>query len=108
MPKSIILVGYPLGKLVLTLQNITSTQLAQWAQLAQSQTQGRVLHRIAPLAEANPCWFAVQICGESELAYGDTDCRFPLMSVVKPFLLLFLLDYHGLESVITMGGHSTF
>lgn len=79
-------------------------QLAQWAQLAQAQiaqtqAQGRVLHRIAPLAQANPCWFTVQICGESELAYGDTNCCFPLMSVIKPFLLLFLLDYHGLESI---------
>jgi glutaminase len=82
-----------------SLQRLTPTELTQWAQLAQAQTEGRVLNRIAPLAQANPCWFAVQIAGSSDLAYGDSHCRFPLMSVIKPFLLLFLLSYHGLETI---------
>ncbi len=81
------------------LQRLTPIEIQQWAEQAQAQTQGVVLNRIAPLAQANPCWFGVQICGEANLSYGDVACHFPLMSVIKPFLLLYLLDYHGQEAV---------
>lgn len=83
----------------MSLQQLTTTEIQHWAKQAQAQTQGVVLHRIAPLAQADPCWFGLQICGAANLTYGDTSCCFPLMSVIKPFLLLFLLQYHGIEAV---------
>lgn len=83
------------------LESLSETQIHTWGQQAQQQaTQGRVIDRIAPLACANPDWFAVQIlCGDKSYSFGDTACHFPLMSVIKPFLLLALLDQVGAEAV---------
>lgn len=88
------------------LESLSETQLIQWAKQAQTQaSQGRVIERIAPLANANSDWFAIQICGAStSYCWGDTACRFPLMSVIKPFLLLFLLHHYGAESVLRWVG----
>lgn len=88
-----------------SLASLNPTQLQPYVHLAQARAaQGNVIDRIAPLAKANPNWFAVQICGDQSLSFGDTACRFPLMSVIKPFLLLFLLHCHDLESVLQWVG----
>nr|WP_322721322.1 glutaminase [Nostoc sp. ChiQUE02]MDZ8234430.1 glutaminase [Nostoc sp. ChiQUE02] len=52
-------------------------------------------------AIADPNWFAVHICCESgkNISFGDTGCVFPLMSVIKTFSLLYLLEHFGAETV---------
>ena len=58
------------------------------------------------LAQANPTWFAVQIQGVDGQIHtsGDLSVMFPLMSVVKPFVLLFLLEQLGAEAVFSHVG----
>jgi len=69
-------------------------------------TPGKIVTRIPRLAEANPEWFAVHICtqGGQTYSHGDTACVFPLMSVIKPFTLLYLLEYFGADKVFQWVG----
>jgi len=89
------------------LETLTTTELSDWVQLAKAQAhQGRVAGRIPGLAVADREWFAVHICcklGQS-ISLGDTACVFPLMSVIKPFLLLYLLEYLGAKTVFQRVG----
>lgn len=80
-----------------TLATLTPLELAQWIELARSQTDpGIVLDRIPLLASADPAWFAVQVQTPSHQACGgEADRSFALMSVVKPFLLLAVLHRYG-------------
>lgn len=68
--------------------------------------QGQVANRIPKLAVVDPDCFAVHICCKSGQAYstGDTNCIFPLMSAIKPFSLLYLLEHLGLETVFQWVG----
>lgn len=94
-------------KVLINLQNININHLSVWVQQAKTQAaQGNVIQRIPLLSIANPTWFAVYICYQSEqnYSYGDTVCRFPLMSVIKPFSLLYLLEYLGVEKVLDSVG----
>ena len=71
-------------------------------QLAKIQAkQGQVADRIPQLAFADPGWFAVHICCKSgkTISFGDRACVFPLMSVIKAFSLLYLLEHLGAETV---------
>ncbi|MEH2334680.1 glutaminase A [Nostoc sp.] len=84
------------------LDKLTTTKLSAWVQLAKTQTErGQVTDRIPQLALADPGWFAVHICCESgqTISFGDTACVFPLMSVIKTFSLLYLLEHLGAETV---------
>jgi glutaminase len=84
------------------LNKLTTTELSVWVKEAKIQAkQGRVIDRIPQLAKANPGWFAVHICCESgkNISFGDTACVFPLMSVIKTFSLLYLLEHFGAETV---------
>ncbi|MDZ8135664.1 MAG: glutaminase A [Nostoc sp. DedQUE04] len=84
------------------LDKLTITDLCAWVQLAKIQAEhGKVIDRIPQLALANPGWFAVHICCESghTISFGDTACVFPLMSVIKTFSLLYLLEHLGAETV---------
>ncbi|MCC5657539.1 glutaminase A [Nostoc sp. XA010] len=84
------------------LGKLTTTDLSAWVQLAKIQAkQGQVADRIPQLALANPSWFAVHICCKSgkTIRFGDIDCVFPLMSVIKTFSLLYLLEHFGAETV---------
>ncbi|WP_016952348.1 glutaminase [Anabaena sp. PCC 7108] len=92
---------------MIKLKEININNLSLWLQQAKNQTvQGRVIERIPLLSVANPSCFAVNICGESGVSYslGDTACVFPLMSVIKPFSLLYLLEYFGAEKVSELVG----
>ncbi|MEH2294620.1 glutaminase A [Nostoc sp.] len=83
-------------------EKLTTTKLSAWIQLAKIQAkQGQISDRIPQLAKANPGWFAVHICCESgkTISFGDTACVFPLMSVIKTFSLLYLLEHLGAERV---------
>ncbi|WP_390625392.1 MULTISPECIES: glutaminase A [Nostoc] len=76
--------------------------LSSWIQQAKTKAeQGQVAVRIPQLAVANPHWFAVHICCESgkSVSLGDILCVFPLMSTIKPFSLLYLLEHFGAETV---------
>ncbi|MBD2243170.1 glutaminase [Nostoc sp. FACHB-888] len=84
------------------LDKLTTMNLSAWVQLAKIQAkQGQVIDRIPQLAKANPALFAVHICCESgkTISFGDTACIFPLMSVIKIFSLLYLLEHLGAERV---------
>ncbi|MEH1799193.1 MAG: glutaminase A [Nostoc sp.] len=84
------------------LDRLTTTELSAWVQLAKTKAErGKVIDRIPQLALANPGWFAVHICCESgkTISFGDTTCVFPLMSVIKTFSLLYLLEHFGAETV---------
>lgn len=71
------------------------------AQARQAAARGHLPTFIPLLAAANPADFALSyrsLRGEEYVA-GEPSLRFPLMSVVKPFLLLYLLCHRGQDSV---------
>lgn len=88
------------------LDRLTTTDLSAWVQLAKTQAElGQVSNRIPKLALANRRWFAVHICCESKnYSQGDTACVFPMMSVIKPFSLLYLLEHLGATKVVQWVG----
>ncbi|MBD2202223.1 glutaminase A [Calothrix sp. FACHB-1219] len=89
------------------LSAITTTELSNWVEQAKSHVhRGRVADRTPRLNMANPYWFAVHICCVTGQNYsvGDTACVFPLMSVVKAFSLLYLLETFGAEKVLQWVG----
>lgn len=89
------------------LTSLTQTQLNAWVVQAQAHTHGAQLPDYIPLlAQANPNWFAVQIQSIKGqiLSAGDVTLSFPLMSVVKPFVLLFLLEHLGTQAVFARVG----
>jgi glutaminase len=82
-------------------------QLDAWVDHARKLTQfGRLPDYIPLLAQANPEWFAVQVHLIQGQIYsiGEVNRPFVLMSVVKPFVLLFLLQHLGKESVFSRVG----
>ncbi|MEH2389517.1 MAG: glutaminase [Nostoc sp.] len=84
------------------LDKLTTENLLAWVQLAKIQAErGQIPDRIPQLALAYPGWFAVHICCKSgkTISFGDTACVFSLMSVIKPFSLLYLLEHLGAETV---------
>ena len=86
---------------------LTQAQLETWAIQAQIQShRGQLPEYIPLLAQANPSWFAVQIqCTDGQVhRFGNLTLLFPLMSVVKPFVLLFLLEQLGAEAVFSRVG----
>jgi len=91
----------------LGLSALTQAQLNTLIAQAKVQCQGGQLPTYIPLlAQANPSWVAVQvqrIQGE-RVAAGDIHRSFPLMSVIKPFVLLFLLEKLGTEAVFSQVG----
>lgn len=89
------------------LATLTQAQLDAWAVQAQTQTQGGQLPNYIPmLARANSTWLAVQVRGiEGQiLSAGEVTLSFPLMSVVKPFVLLFLLEQLEAQAVFSRVG----
>ena len=83
---------------MLHLDRLHQAPYHQWIGEAQEKAnQGQVATRIGRLAGANPQQFhgQVAILGQPELTWGDGELRFPLMSVIKPFLLLYGLEQYG-------------
>ncbi len=97
-----------MSKIPLTgLATLTQAQLNTWVVQAKAQTQGGQLPDYIPLlTQANSTWFAVQIrdIKGQMLSAGDITQAFPLMSVVKPFVLLFLLEQLGAQVVFSHVG----
>ncbi|HIK28688.1 MAG: glutaminase [Oscillatoriaceae bacterium SKW80] len=82
-------------------------QLEKWViQAKAASIQGRLPDYIPKLAAANPAAFAWQIKsvdGES-IILGDASISFCLMSVIKPFVLFYLLLEIGAEKVFKRVG----
>ncbi|NUN66480.1 glutaminase A [Pseudanabaena biceps] len=77
--------------------------LQQWLKLAQIESaKGKLPSYIPLLANANPQTIAIAILGNNQIAGGDIHLQFPLMSVVKPFLLLYLLETLGSDLVFKL------
>jgi len=81
---------------------LTPAQIEPWVQAALPlAAQGQVNPRIGYLAAADPAGFALHIerVAAPSLQAGTAAQRFPLMSVVKPLLLLYLLETAGAAAV---------
>lgn len=86
---------------------LTTAALSRWATQAQAQAaQGQVNQRILALASCDPHLWAVQVDldGCDRFLGGDMHHSFSLMSVIKPFLLLYLLEQYGMEAVFEWVG----
>jgi len=81
---------------------LTPQQLEDWMAQARSQAKsGRLPTYIAKLAIAQADWFAahVRLLNGTTYAVGGTQLTFALMSVIKPLLLLYLLETLGAEPI---------
>ena len=82
----------------MSLATLTHAQLAPWVAQARSLTSGgRLPDYIPQLAHASAQTLAIQVqtTGGQRIVAGDSAQPFTLMSVVKPFLLLFALEQWG-------------
>jgi glutaminase len=88
------------------LDRLSQAQLAEWREQAKTNAApGRIVDRIPLLKAVNPNWLAVQIhTPQQSLGAGERDHVFPLMSVIKPFSLLYLLEISGSDSVFQWVG----
>jgi glutaminase len=89
------------------LETLTQAHLMQWVEQARRKAvYGQVVDRIAGLTAARSDWFAVCVASGAGqiLSSGDSDRMFPLMSVIKPFVLLCLLEQFGREAVFQWVG----
>jgi len=84
------------------LATLRQEQLDRWIKKAREQAKmGKLPNYIPLLHQANPNWLAVYpiaLDGQT-YSFGDTEQTFPLMSGIKPFLLLYLLSHLGTEAV---------
>lgn len=90
------------------LHSLTQPQLATWAARARAKAlTGRLPDYIPLLATAAPTWLAVYVQRVDGQIYmlGNVRQPFVLMSVVKPFLLLFLLETLGKDIVFAKVGN---
>ena len=86
---------------------LNTEQLHAWASEAMTHARsGQLPDYIPRLSRASPHWFALQITGVDGQTHTlcDSCLEFPLMSVVKPFLLLYLISRLGEESVFKRVG----
>jgi glutaminase len=82
------------------LEAFSHADLDGWIHQVKLQSnQGQVASRISLLSKTDPQWFAVEIRTQAGVLYqcGDLDRAFPLMSAIKPFLLLCLLEQRGMQ-----------
>jgi len=90
-----------------SLATLSPTQLDTWLALARQQARaGKLPDYIPALAQANPEALAIAIQTRQGNPYlgGDRTQVFPLMSVIKPFLLLYVLTTQGAEAVFSYVG----
>ncbi|NEQ36166.1 MAG: glutaminase [Okeania sp. SIO3I5] len=90
-----------------SLSNINQQQLTNWVEQALAKSSlGKLPNYIPLLAEANPKSFAVvlQTIDNQILSLGNLETKIPLMSLIKPFLLFYLLSKFGNKSVFQKVG----
>jgi len=85
---------------------LSIAQLQAWLPAAQTLAATGTLPSYIPrLRDANPQSLAIAIVADDQrFALGDVELTFPLMSVVKPFSLLYLLSLLGVEEVFRWVG----
>lgn len=89
------------------LNALTQAKLTIWVNQAKVRTQlGRLPDYIPLLAQTDSSILAIQIQTTSgrELSAGEVNQQFALMSVIKPFVLLFLLTRSGADRVFKQVG----
>ncbi len=82
-------------------------QLDAWVASARALVhQGRIPDYIPNLGKADPKWLAIQLHLADNCIYktGEVNQPFVLMSVIKPFVLLYLLEHVGPEVVFSWVG----
>jgi glutaminase len=87
--------------------SLTQEQIDTWVRQSQYRAKaGRVPTYISHLEHAHPGWFAVQMITLNGQHYrgGKSGLAFSLMSVVKPFVLLYLLDRLGATTIFEWVG----
>ena len=97
------LLQYTLPKL----RALTQAQLITWVGQARPHAaSGQLPEYIPLLAKANSQWLGVSVQREDgqTFAIGEVRRSFPLMSVIKPFVLLFLLEQLGKAAVFERVG----
>lgn len=83
------------------------SQLDGWFMAAKALVhQGRLPGYIPNLGKADPEWLAIQLHLADECIYqaGEVHQPFVLMSVIKPFVLLYLLEHFGPDVVFSWVG----
>lgn len=89
----------------MALAHLTQADLDSWVTQARRFTlQGRLPDYIPQLAQVDPRLLAVHTIADESLVSGDFAQPFVLMSVIKPFLLLFLLEQVGSDRVFQQVG----
>ncbi len=86
---------------------LTQAQLVEWVKTAKTQTwMGQLPDYIPLLAKTDSDWVAVAVQQNNGRACsaGEIQQSFTLMSVIKPFVLLFLLNQLGSEDVFARVG----
>lgn len=91
----------------MSLAMLTPAQLDRWLTQARSLiSHGRLPDYIPQLARVNPQTLTIQVetIDGRQVVAGDWAQPFTLMSVIKPFLLLFALEQWGAEAVFRQVG----
>lgn len=86
---------------------LTQEQVEDWVNQAKAYIQtGHLPEYIPFLAGGNPNWFAVHIqsVDGQQWTAGDHGLTFALMSLIKPFLLLYLLEQFGEDTIFSRVG----
>jgi glutaminase len=89
------------------LSTITEAHLQPWLQPTQVQSNfGRLPTYIPCLSEVDPEMLGVTIQSDrnTSIHVGNVDTDFVLMSLIKPFLLLYLLKHQGSNSIFSRVG----
>lgn len=92
---------------MINLNSITQEQLHQWVEQAKLKAQfGQLPHYIPLLGQSNPNEFIVYIYPLEHpiISNGSLTKTFPLMSVIKVFSLLYLLNQLGEEFILQRVG----
>lgn len=83
---------------ITNLRSISPSQWQGWIDSARNQAKmGKLPQYIPQLGLVNPENFALDIGDHHGIIYevGDTNLTFSLMSVIKPFIWLYILHHHG-------------
>ncbi|GBF78807.1 glutaminase [Aphanothece sacrum] len=89
------------------ISNLTTQELSNWlTQAAKLAKTGKLPDYIPLLQENNPNLLAVCLLSIDQKikTEGDINKIFPLMSIIKPFLLLYVLSQFGQESIFKKVG----
>ncbi|EAZ92329.1 glutaminase [Crocosphaera chwakensis] len=89
------------------LSELSSEQLSDWLSEASEQAkQGKLPNYIPLLEESKPSILSFCIVTQNNylVSQEDSNLKFPLMSIIKPFLLLHLLSQFGKEVIFKKVG----